>query len=313
MTDPSSQQVTAESREPPRITPHVYAPGRSDKPFWIAAGVLGGVYIVLIVAMVAAEASYTSLHVLGELLQSENIRFSIKLSLISCSITTVLCLWVATPLAYLLSRWDEPAWARWVDAHANWPLVAPLLKRAKLLIDAIIDIPIVLPPLVVGLCLLILFQAWPIGWLQEKGLRITYAVPSVIIAQFTVSCAFAVRALRVTFDQMGPRREHVAMTLGCSRSQAFWLVTLPEARPGLLAAATLAWARALGEFGPILVFSGATRLRTEVLSTSVFLYTSTGELSQAVAVSLLMIGAALVVMVLMRVFGAEDALGRVRQ
>ena len=67
---------------------------------------------------------------------------------------------------------------------------------------------------------------------------------------------------------------------------AFWLVVLPESRRGIITAATLAWARALGEFGPLLVFAGATRLRTEVLSTTVFLELSVGRLEAAVAVSL---------------------------
>jgi len=274
-------------------------------------GVLGGLYLLLIVAMILAEATYTSWPVLREVLGSPAIRYSIKLSLISCSITTILCLWVATPLAYILSRWDDAGWRRWVDKRVRVPLLSSLLKRLKLLIDSIVDIPIVLPPLVVGLCLLILFSRWPGSLLQERW-RITYAVPGVILAQFTVSCAFAVRALRVTFDGINPRTEQVALTLGCSRGQAFWRVTLPEARRGLLAAATLAWARALGEFGPILVFAGATRMRTEVLSTSVFLYLNTGELQQAVAVSLLMVLAAVVVMILMRVLGSEDALGTIR-
>jgi molybdate transport system permease protein len=93
------------------------------------------------------------------------------------------------------------------------------------------------------------------------------------------------------------------MTLGCSRSQAFWLVILPEARRGLLTAATLAWARSLGEFGPILIFSGATRFKTEVLPTTVFLELSVGHLEAAVAVSLLMVLAAVVVLLVIRAFG----------
>jgi molybdate transport system permease protein len=111
----------------------------------------------------------------------------------------------------------------------------------------------------------------------------------------------------VTFDQISPRHEQVAFTLGCSRAQAFWRVVLPEARRGLVTAATLAWARALGEFGPILVFSGATRLHTEVLPTTVFLELSVGNLEAAVAVSLLMVAAAVVVLVIVRVYGMEDA------
>src|SRR5207248_9205998 len=98
-----------------------------------------------------------------------------------------------------------------------------------------------------------------------------------------------------------------AMTLGCTKAQAFWRVALPEARRGVITAGTLAWARALGEFGPILVFSGATRLRTEVLSTTVFLELSVGHLQAAVAVSLLMVLAAALVLLIVRVYGMEKS------
>jgi molybdate transport system permease protein len=142
---------------------------------------------------------------------------------------------------------------------------------------------------------------------------VTYAVPSVILAQFSVACAFAVRTLRVTFDGLNPRSEQVALTLGCTKSMAFWRVVLPEARRGVLTAATLAWARSLGEFGPILVFSGATRMRTEVLPTTVFLELSIGNLEAAVAVSLLMIAAAVAVLLLVRCLGSPSALWRSAQ
>jgi len=111
--------------------------------------------------------------------------------------------------------------------------------------------------------------------------------------------------MRATFDQIDPRREQVALTLGCNRVQAFGWVILPEIRPGLLTAATLAWARSLGEFGPLLVFAGATRGKTEVLSTSVFLELSIGNLNGAVAVSFIMIGAAIVVLVITRMWGSR--------
>src|SRR5436190_63166 len=102
--------------------------------------------------------------------------------------------------------------------------------------------------------------------------------------------------MRAAFEQLNPRAEAVALTLGCSRSQAFWKVVLPEARQGVMTAATLAWARSLGEFGPILVFSAATRMRTEVLPTSVFLELNVGNIEGAVAVSLLMVLAAVTVL-----------------
>jgi molybdate transport system permease protein len=100
------------------------------------------------------------------------------------------------------------------------------------------------------------------------------------------------------------------MTLGCSRSQAILRVVLPEARRGVVAAFTIAWARSLGEFGPVLVFSGTTPMRTEVLSTAVFLELSVGSTGTAVAVSLLMVLIALAVLVVLRLAGPVDALGR---
>ena len=143
--------------------------------------------------------------------------------------------------------------------------------------------------------------------LQDRfGTRITFQIPSVILAQFAVSGAFAVRTMRVTFDQISPRTEQVALTLGCTRGQAFWSVTVPEAWRGIISAGTIAWARALGEFGPILIFAGATRMRTEVLSTTVFLEFSVGRLTPALAVSLLMVVVAVVVLLLMRTLGLRS-------
>jgi molybdate transport system permease protein len=316
--------------------------------FYLALGLLGSSYVILILAMLIGDLAFTTPdHVLASL-RSPEIRYAIKLSLVSCFITTILSLWVAVPLGYLLAR------TRFPGQH---------------IVDTILDIPIVLPPLVIGLSLLIFFQTRPGKWIEEMtshhmgemlacklfplllalliglalrrsiGLRwcllgaigvivlltmtrpfpsfvqllqgrfgtpITYAIPSVILAQFAVSCAFAVRTMRITFEQISPRTEQVALTLGCTPSQAFWMVSLPEAWRGMVTAASIAWARALGEFGPILVFSGATRLRTEVLSTTVFLELSIGKLEAALAVSLLMVAVAVVVLLIMRFFGLRS-------
>jgi len=255
--------------------------GGSDALFYLGLGILGGSYVVLLVAMLVADLGYTTPGHLLRALRSPEIRYAIRLSLLTCGLTTLLSLWVAVPIGYLMARFRFPG---------------------RALLDALLDIPIVLPPLVIGLSLLILFQTPP-GRAVERLVPVTYAIPSIVLAQFMVACAFAVRTLRATFEQLNPRTEQVALTLGCTRSQAFWRVVLPEARRGLVTAGTLAWARSLGEFGPILVFSGATRMKTEVLPTTVFLELSVGNLEAAVAVSLLMIVAAVVVLVLIRRFG----------
>src|SRR4029077_7952934 len=94
--------------------------------------------------------------------------------------------------------------------------------------------------------------------------------------------------------------ELVAMTLGCSRLQAFWRITLPQAWRGMVTAFTLAWSRARGVLVPIYVFAGTTRLKTEVLSSTVFLELNANQLQSAVAVSLLMVGIAAAVLMVVR-------------
>ncbi len=253
----------------------------SDFPFYVGLILIGGIYIFFIVGLLLADTTYTTVQDFKNIFSSREIRFAIRLSLFSCSLTALLSIWVAVPIGYLMSRFDFPG---------------------KSFLDAVLDIPIVLPPLVIGLSLLIFFQT-SFGKVIESIFPITYALPSVILAQFMVACAFAVRVMRSTFEQIDQRQEQVALTLGASRSQSFWLVALPAARHGVLAAGTIAWARALGEFGPILLFSGATRMKTEVLPTTVYLEMSTGNIEAAVAVSLIMVTAAILVLVLVRSFG----------
>ncbi len=256
-----------------------------DWAFFLWLTVLGGSYVLLIALLVLADVAYTTPATVYQMFGRPEIRYATSLTIISCTISAVLSLWVAIPLGYSLARYRFPG---------------------RSLVDAIVDVPIVLPPLVLGLSLLILFHL-PLGGhklddviARWTGVSVTYAVPAVILAQFAVACSFAVRTMRVTFEQIDPRAEQVARTLGCSRGQAFFRVALPQAHRGAIAAFTVAWARSLGEFGPILVFAGATRMKTEVLSTTVFLELSIGNLESAVAVSLVMVAIALCVLVLLR-------------
>lgn len=272
----------------------------SDTPFILGLSFIFGMYILLILGMLVADANYTSLGDIVKTLKNPNIQYSMKVTMLSCVIATILSIVVAVPTGYLLARFRFPG---------------------KTALDALLDIPIILPPLVIGLSLLILFhkfyilgtsiEEWCViafssiyslitGKMPDFSVGITYKIPAIILAQFSVSCAFAVRTMRNTFDQMSPRQEQVAMTLGCNRSQAFWLVAVPGAWRGILTAMALAWARALGEFGPILIFAGTTRGKTEVLSTSVFLEISIGNLEGAVAVSMIMVAIALAVLFLVR-------------
>ncbi|MCC7084432.1 MAG: ABC transporter permease [Pirellulales bacterium] len=289
-------------RKPTRNVENRAIAGRSDRGFRLALALIGGIYVLSLVAMLAADLAYLSMpadaaesaktgfwrpairacDALAVAFADPNIRYSFKLTMISCLFTAILSVMVAVPLGYGLSRYRF--WGR------NF-------------IDAILDIPIVLPPLVVGLSLLILFQFWPWSLISK---HVVFQIPAVVLAQFMVAAAFAVRIMRAGFDQIDTRLEQVALTLGCSQSQAFSRVVLPQAKQSMLTAGTIAWARSLGEFGPLLVFAGATRMKTEVLSTTVFLELSIGNLRSAVAVSILMVLAAIVVLIVARRWGTRD-------
>ena len=277
----------------------------ANRVFVISFALIGATYLVLILGMLIADCAYVfeqskskarnSSHFWASMmsgnpiavsLRDPKIQYSIWLSMISCTLAAILSVVIAVPLGYVLSR---------------------IPFRGRNFADAFLDIPIVLPPLIVGLSLLILFQFAPFKWFARS---IVYQIPAVILAQWAVSCAYAVRTMKMTFDQINPRCEQVAISLGCSRFQAFSWVTFPEARLGLLTAFTLAWARSLGEFGPLLIFAGATRMKTEVLSTSVYLEMNVGNIEGAVAVSLLMIFASIVVLMITRWASNQSADGK---
>ncbi len=172
--------------------------------------------------MLLATATYTSPHHLARALGSREIQYATGLSLMTCTISALLSLILAVPVGYLMSRSRFPG---------------------KGLVDAMLDVPIVLPPMVIGLCLLILFQT-RLGLAVQRVVPFTYTVNGVLLAQLVVGAAFAVRQMRTTFDHLSSRPEDVAMTLGCSRGRAIWLVTLPAARRGMFSAASVAWAGA---------------------------------------------------------------------
>jgi molybdate transport system permease protein len=273
-----------QDRQPPR------APSRlrtSDRPFLVCLVGLAAVYLLVILALIVADATFTSPGELLAALDSREIRYSLRLSIVTSIVSALLSVAFAVPIGYLFSR------------HRF---------AGRNLLEAILDIPIVLPPLVIGLSLLILFRTPPGRAIEQAcerifGVGVIYEIPAIVLAQFVVVCAFAVRTMRVAFDQIDPRREHVALTLGCNRRQAFFQVAVPEAWRGVISAATLAWARAIGEFGPVLVFAGVTRMKTEVLPTSIYLEFTQGNIEAAVAVSLIMVTVAVLVLVVARAAG----------
>jgi molybdate transport system permease protein len=241
-------------------------------------------FVAAVVGLLIADALFVDLGAMREVLHSREIRAATWLSLWTTTLATLISLAFAVPMGYALSRYRFPG---------------------RAIVDTIVDIPIVFPPLVMGLSLLVFFSSAIGLGIEAAGLKFVYQRSGIVLAEFLVAAPFGIRAIRTTFDDIDRRQEEVALTLGYTTAQAFWRVAVPNARGGIISGAILTWARAFGVFGPLVVFVGAVRMRTEVLPTTIYLEASIGRIEVALAVALLMIGIAGVALILIRLFGGE--------
>jgi sulfate/thiosulfate transport system permease protein len=136
--------------------------------------------------------------------------------------------------------------------------------RGKWLLDALIDLPFAISPVVVGLALLLVYGRG--GWLSGLPVQVIFAVPGIVLATVFVSLPFVAREVAPVLREVGDEQEQAAATLGASGWQAFWRVTLPSIRWGLAYGVVLSTARALGEFGAVSVVSGKIAGQTETLT-----------------------------------------------
>ena len=258
---------------------------RGDQGFIKVFAVVAVAYVGLLLAMVLANVTLVASDSTSAwaTLGRPEIQQAILLSLGTSLLSAVLSVWIGTGIAYLVSREQFPG---------------------QRLVDFLMDLPIFLPPLVIGISLLILFRRTPLAAL-DSALGIAFYVPAIVLAQTVVGVAFVYRTMKATFDTMSTRQERIAQSLGCSRFGAFCKVTLPQSRQGLVTAAAIAWARSFGEFGPVLVFAGSIRGRTEVMPVSIYLELNSGNLSGAVMIALMMIAIAAVVLSVTRWAGDQ--------
>jgi molybdate transport system permease protein len=206
---------------------------------------------------------------------------ALALTLWTTALATAVCVALGLPLAYLLARFEF---------------------RGKAVLDALIDLPITIPPVVVGLALLLAFgRQGLIGQhLDAFGIRIAFSSAAVLLAQVAMAAPFFVRTARAGFEAVDERLEHAAWSLGASRWHAFRTVAIPLAMPSLLAGAVLAWARALSEFGATMMFAGNLSGRTQTLSLAVMSAMET-DLDTAVAIATLSLLLGVVSLLAMRV------------
>ena len=252
--------------------------GRKAHALNVVSAAVLGLLVLGILALVAADVWYVwraglSPAEIGRILAAPDVLRSMRMSVATSLCTLLLVLCVSVPAGYALSRLRFPG-------HA--------------VVNALVDAPIVLPPVVVGVSLLAFFGT-PLGdWIKE-GLRAAdWSLASgigIVICQFLMAVSYSLRANKAGFDAVDRRLEEVALSLGCSPAQAFLRVTLPLARTSILAGSVMAWARAIGVFGPLMVFVG-TGPRVMVMPTKIWLELSVGNIEVALAVALVMLGMA---------------------
>lgn len=189
----------------------------------------------------------------------------IRFTLGMAALSTLLLLPVGLALAWLLAR------RQWFG---------------KSLVETLVSLPLVLPPVATGLILLkLLGRRGPIGgFLHERfGLEIAFTWIGVVVALAVMSLPLLVRSARVAFEQVPPRLEQVAATLGAGPWRVFFTVTLPLAGRGILAGTVLAFARALGEFGATIMLAGNIPGQTSTLSLAIYQSVQTGDDQRAYA------------------------------
>ena len=163
----------------------------------------------------------------------------------------------------------------WLFARKQWPL--------KSLLETVVLLPLVMPPVATGLILLKIFgRRSPLGqWLYERGIEIVFDPKGVLVAMAVMSFPLLVRSVRTSFAEINPRLEQIAATLGASTVKIFLVIAIPLAARGIIAGSLLAFSRALGEFGATILVAGNIPGRTQTLSLAIFNYVQVGRDAEA--------------------------------
>jgi molybdate transport system permease protein len=239
---------------------------------------LGLAFLVLPLAGLLIRAPWTTLpHRLAE----PGVLTALRLSLQTATLATLLCLALGVPLAWILARAQFPG---------------------RRLVRALVTVPLVLPPVVGGIALLLVFGRRGIlgAWLDRAfGVTLPFTTTGVVIAEAFVAMPFLIIAVEGALRGADTRYEEAAATLGARRWTTFTHVTLPLVAPGIAAGAVLCWARALGEFGATITFAGNFPGRTQTMPLAVYLALET-DLDAAIVLSLILLAVSVTILSLLR-------------
>jgi molybdate transport system permease protein len=217
---------------------------------------------------------------LAHALTTQVVLDALALSLGTTAVSLVITVAFGLPLAFILAR---------------------RTFRGSSVLEAVVDLPIVLPPAVAGLALLLVFgRRGLVG--DALGLSIPFTAVAVVLAQTFVSAPFFIRSARTGIDGVERDLEDAARVDGATERQLFRMVTIPLASAALGAGLVMTWARSLGEFGATIMFAGSIQGRTQTLPLVVYSEFQAGDLDSSIAAAAILVLAALGVLIAVRVF-----------
>ena len=275
---PSPPSLSRNSRN---VSPHNAIREAGLRSLFLVPALLFAAFVALPLLALILRAAMT-----GNLLQQlaqPIVLSALRLSALTSLASLLIIVLVGTPTAYLLARSTFPG---------------------KRLLDVFIDVPLALPPVVVGVALLLVFGRLGVlgRWLQPLGIEIAFTTLAVVLAQVFVAAPFYVRSAKIGFARVDPELEEIAVTLGASTWQTLRYVTVPLAWPALVGGAVLSWARALGEFGATIMFAGNFTGRTQTMPLAIMTALES-DLQTAIVLATLLVIATFVALFLFRWIG----------
>ena len=265
--------------------------GRKRDLFPIVCIVIACVPLLFICSAILTIIAGGVTHV-GEAVTSAEVLFSLRMSVVTSTISTTLCLLLALPTAYALTRTGMP------------------FKRAA---ETLMQLTLSLPYILLGFALLLMFSSPAGKALKDIGFAVVFQPVGIVFAQLIVNLPFSIRMVRTAFGDVNPRMEFVAKTLGASSFETFRTIILPICRNSIISTFVLTWARGMGEFGATLMLVGVTRMRTETLPGSVYLSISTGNTDTAMATAMIMLIVSAVTLVVTNVLSKPVGGNRVER
>jgi len=263
-----------------KITPHIFHyTAKDDLPGW--EFILPSLVLISLIGLPVVALIWRSVNAdIFAFAVSESAVSALKLSLVTSLVCVALALVMGTPLAYIQAHWKF---------------------RGKLLLDLLVDLPVVLPPSVAGIALLLAFGREGLigGWLNKAGITLPFTTTAVVMAQLFVSAPLLVRSARVGFAAIDPQLEEAAKVEGASNWNVFRLIMLPIAGRALLTGIILTWTRALGEFGATLLFAGNLEGKTQTMPLAIYVGFEQG-LGIALVLSVILLAVSITLMAFLR-------------